>query len=82
MIIVFVLQSKQVTELQRKCSQLQATINELERTAQQQLHALAKESTIAIGAAQNKLSKANSQIQEFHKFTKVSRLYDVGLFLV
>lgn len=65
------LQGKQGGELQHKVGQLQATIAELESTAQQEMHALANESKAAITAVQSKFISANAQLLEFHKFIKV-----------
>ena len=71
------LQGKQVQDLQKKIGGLQGTLNELEKTAQSQMHALAGESKMAIMAAQSKLTSANRCIQEFHKFLKVLTLIKI-----
>ena len=63
--------AKHRDDLQRKVSQLQSTIVELEQTAQQELHTLANESKAAITAVQAKCSSVNVQLAEFHKFLKI-----------
>ena len=64
-------QTKQVSELQSKARSLQSTVAVVERTAKQQLTALADQSEVAIDVAQNKLVEAGTKLQEYSKFVKV-----------
>ena len=69
------LQSKLISDLQKKTGELSGQLSALERTAQQQLHALANHSEVAIDTAQAKLTEATLRIAEFHKFIKVNKVY-------
>lgn len=66
-------QTKQVSDLQRRNGELNATASALEKTAQHQLHVLANHSEVAIDTAQGRLADASARIQEFNKFSKVTR---------
>ena len=63
--------SKQSRELRHKNGQLQMSVAELDRVAQEQLHALADQSHAAISATQSKLLQANSTAQHLTQFVKV-----------
>ena len=60
-----------ISELTSKVSELQASLSEVESTAQQQLHGLANQSEAAIDNAQKKLAVAHTQVQEYTNLVKV-----------
>lgn len=62
--------TKQLMDTQNKKMELESAVGELESTAQQQLRGLATQSEIAIEAAQDKLTNAYRQIQNYQQFIK------------
>ncbi|KAK2143507.1 hypothetical protein LSH36_835g00034 [Paralvinella palmiformis] len=63
--------SKQASELQRKNTELQSTVVAIEKTAQEQLHAVASQSEAAIDVAQAKLDLTGNKLREHEKLIKV-----------
>lgn len=59
-----------VTDLEGKVTEAETAMTELEATASQQLHGLAKQSGHALEMAQKKLRHANSMVEEFVTFVK------------
>ncbi|CAC5388803.1 CNTLN [Mytilus coruscus] len=62
--------TKQLIDTQNKKMELESSVGELENTAQQQLRGLATQSEMAIEAAQDKLTNAYRQIQNYQQFIK------------
>lgn len=62
--------TKQLIDTQNKKMELESAVGELENTAQQQLRGLATQSEMAIEAAQEKLTNAYRQIQNYQQFIK------------
>ncbi|XP_063434293.1 centlein-like isoform X2 [Mytilus trossulus] len=62
--------TKQLIDTQNKKMELESSVGELESTAQQQLRGLASQSEMAIEAAQDKLTNAYRQIQNYQQFIK------------
>ncbi|CAG2191183.1 CNTLN [Mytilus edulis] len=62
--------TKQLIDTQNKKMELESSVGELENTAQQQLRGLASQSEMAIEAAQDKLTNAYRQIQNYQQFIK------------
>ena len=60
-----------MTELQRKSRELESALNQLERTAEQQLLRLAEQSETAMETAQTQLRISTAKLNEFNKFVKV-----------
>ena len=54
------------------------SVAELDRVAQEQLHALADQSHAAISATQSKLLQANSTAQHLTQFVKVMTINTLG----
>lgn len=65
-------------DTQNKKMELESAVGELENTAQQQLKGLATQSEMAIEAAQEKLTSAYSQIQNYQQFIKVREKKQTG----
>ncbi|KAJ1218425.1 hypothetical protein NDU88_006005 [Pleurodeles waltl] len=59
-----------VTDLEGKVTEAETAMTELEATASQQLHGLAKQSGQALEMVQKKLMNANSMVEEFVTFVK------------
>ncbi|CAH1796316.1 unnamed protein product [Owenia fusiformis] len=62
--------TKAISELQAKVSELQSSLQEVERMAERQLYGLANQSEEAIETAQNKLVKMHTNVQEYQSFLK------------
>ncbi len=69
-----------MSELQKKNSQLNATVSALEHTAQEQLQVLANQSERALNTAQSRLGDAKTRLDEYKKFIKVKILDITGLY--
>lgn len=63
--------------LQARIGECDQAMAELERTASQQMHGLAEQSSQALETLQRKLTLADSQLHQFRTFTEVFELSDL-----
>lgn len=63
-----------VSNLKGKMAEAECAMTELETTASQQLHGLARQSGQALEVVQKKLRMANEKVDEFLTFVKVGFL--------
>lgn len=66
-------------DCQNKKMELETSVTELERTAQQQMRSLAHHSEQAIEAAQDKLKLTYNQLQQYQQFIKVKSDIKINL---
>lgn len=71
-----------VATLESKMAETECAMTELETTASQQLHGLARQSEQALEVVQKKLVMANEKVEEFITFVKVSFLIIFYLFMI
>ena len=64
---------KQISDLQKKYSDLQLTLSDVENSARQEMHTLSRQTESAMDAAHKKISQSGSLVEEFHKFVKVKK---------
>ena len=64
---------KQISDLQKKYSDLQRTLSDVENSARQEMHALSRQTESAMDAAHKKISQSGSLVEEYHKFVKVKK---------
>lgn len=75
-----VFQELKLTSLESKMIETECAMTELETTASQQLHGLAKQSEHALETLQKKLLLTNDKIEEFMTFVKVCVLISFWVF--
>lgn len=68
---MIVFQELNLSSLEAKMAETEYTMTELETTASQQLHSLARQSEQALEMVQKKLIMSNEKVEEFITFVKV-----------